>query len=250
MMQSDKLRGSVSRFLLLNALSRVQIANLLTKLASPSGASVSYVTDIWLPKDLRQSREVRIECEKGFLKAGESEALKAWWLVNRRGANTPNWDIASACMINGAKGLILVEAKAHDKGFSPKGKHKPATPNGQENHKRIGGAIQQANDGLNKVVPGWSLSRDTHYQLCNRFAWAWKLASLGIPTILIYLGFLNATEMSHQGQPFTNAADWECCIRSHAKGIVPEYAWERKLDIGGTPLWFLVRTLELSFDLP
>ena len=30
----------------------------------------------------------------------------------------------------------------------------------------------------------WGLSRDDHYQLSNRFAWCWKLATLGIPVVL------------------------------------------------------------------
>ena len=60
----------------------------------------------------------------------------------------------------------------------------------------------EADHALNGVLPGWSLSRDSHYQLANRFAWAWKLADMGLPTILIYLGFLNAAEMKDQGHHF------------------------------------------------
>lgn len=243
MIQSDKLRGSLLRCLQITGLPRAEVARKITELARPSGAIVSHVTDIWMPNGLMQPNEARIEREQEFLEADKREALKSWWLVKRRGANTPNWDIASTCMVDGVKGLILIEAKAHDKELSINGKSQPTTRNSAENYKRIGEAIQQANDGLKKILPGWSLTRDSHYQLCNRFAWAWKLASLGIPTALIYLGFLNATEMIDQGQPFSNSTAWDKCIRSHAKEIVPENAWERRLDIGGTPLWFLIRSL-------
>jgi hypothetical protein len=249
MIRSDKLRGSLLRCLQITGLPRAEVAGKITELARPSGAIVSHVTDIWMPNGLMQPNEARIEREKEFLEADKREALKSWWLVKRRGAKTPNWDIASTCMVNGAKGLIVIEAKAHDKELSIDGKSQPTTINSAENHKRIGDAIQQANNGLKKVLPGWSLTRDSHFQLCNRFAWAWKLASLGIPTVLIYLGFLNAIEMSDQGQPFSSAKVWGDCIRSHAQGIVPEDAWERKFYIDGTPLWFLTRALELSFDL-
>ena len=63
------------------------------------------------------------------------------------------------------------------------------------NHNQIGDAIQQANHGLEPLLPGWDLSRDSHYQLSNRFAWSWKIASMGVPVVLVYLGFLNADEM-------------------------------------------------------
>ncbi len=39
--------------------------------------------------------------------------LRKWWLVHERGANTPNWDIAAGCEIEGKTGVILVEAKAN-----------------------------------------------------------------------------------------------------------------------------------------
>ncbi len=103
--------------------------------------------------------------------------------------------------------------------------------------------------GQNGVSNKWAISRDSHYQLSNRFAWSWKLASLGVPIVLIYLGFINATEMSDQGQYFKDAKTWERCILNHSKGIVPENAWERRLNIGDIPVWFLIRSVELSFEV-
>ena len=33
------------------------------------------------------------------------------------------------------------------------------------------------------------ISHESHYQLANRLAFACKITSLGIPTVLVYLGF-------------------------------------------------------------
>lgn len=239
-LEIDKLWGSQARCLWLTGLPRDEAAARLTELANPSGAVVSPAVDIWVP-------EARVERDRSFLDKDKAQRIQAWWLKYRRGANTPNWDIASTCTIDKVKGLLLIEAKAHNKELSIDGKSPATTDRGKENHKKIGVAIQQANDELEKILPGWSLSRDKHYQLCNRFAWAWKLASLGVPVVLIYLGFLNALEMADKGEPFSSAGQWEDYIRNHARDIVPQGAWNRKLDIGSTPLWFLIRSLELPF---
>ena len=95
-------------------------------------------------------------------------------------------------------------------------------------------------------MPGWHLSADRHYQLCNRVAWAWKLSNLGVPVVLVYLGFLNARDMADQGQSFATARTWDECLRRDAQGIVPEAARGTRLDMRGTPLWLLVRSLSDS----
>jgi hypothetical protein len=38
--------------------------------------------------------------------------------------------------------------------------------------------------------PGFKLSRDAFYQVSNRMAWGWRLASLGVPVTVLYLGFV------------------------------------------------------------
>lgn len=244
----DKLRGSLLRCLLLTGQPPHDAAELLTNLVRlPNVAILS--DDHWMPRGLRDYEESTLVDSTCFLTPDKSKALTEWWLQKPRGARLPNWDIASTCTIEGVKGLLLVEAKAHDKELSEAGKSQPTTSNGRLNHKRIGLAIDEANLGLNGVLRGWALSRDSHYQLCNRFAWAWKLATLGVPVILVYLGFLNAVEMLDQGQPFDSHKAWQACIRNHAKNIVPEEAWENRLEITGTPAWFLIRSLQLKLDI-
>ena len=95
---------------------------------------------------------------------------------------------------------------------------------------------------------GWDLSQDSHYQLCNRFAWGWKIASLGVPVILVYLGFLNAEEMADQGRAVpTRLIEWADTIRRHAHGIVPDRAWNTRLEINGTPMCALIRAVDLRW---
>ena len=96
--------------------------------------------------------------------------------------------------------------------------------------------------GLPDVKGPWNLSRDSHYQLSDRFAWSCKLASLGIPVVLVYLGFLNAQDMSDQGKLFRSYADWERTVTEYGKGVVDNDCWGRWLDVEGTPFLPLIRT--------
>ncbi len=147
---------------------------------------------------------------------------------------------------------MLVEAKAHRGELNRKGK--PEDPNASSgskaNHEQIGAAITDANAGLASTshLDGWNLSRDSHYQLANRFAWSWKLASLKIPVVMVYLGFLNANDMNQaSGNLFATPEQWSECVLDHAKGIVPELAWNRTIDVGGTPLYASISALEMTF---
>ena len=180
-------------------------------------------------------------------------ALRAWWLVVWRGrsTNTPNWDLAATCMTKGERGLLLVEAKAHEDELDGAGKRSPKTGNGWKNHDSIRAAIAQANTGLSHASGGeWYLSRDNHYQLSNRFAWAWKLASIGVPVVLVYLGFLDADDMAKgdgDTRLFRSHDDWEAALRSHANGIVDESCWNRELEVDGVSLRALVRSCRVPF---
>lgn len=243
----DRARGSLLRCLLLTGQSPHRVAVQLTNLVHLPNVAISS-DNYWMPRGLKDYKETTLIDSSYFLSPDNRRELKTWWLKKPRGAMVPNWDIASTCIMKGVKGLLLVEAKAHDKELSEAGKSRPTTANSQLNHKQIGQAIDQANSELNKVTAGWALSRDSHYQLSNRFAWAWKLAMLGVPVILVYLGFLDATEMLDQGQPFNSCEAWQTCIRNHAKNIVPEDAWEKKLEIDGTPVWFLIRSMQLKLE--
>ena len=241
--KKEELRGSRLRCLMLTSGSRAQTTKLLQRLVNP----VAQVRgqDTYMPRAFLQPDEAKLGTAPDFLSPGDRETLTDWWLKVRRNANTPNWDIVSECVVEGSRGLLLVEAKGHDTELKTAGKNPSSN---SENHERIGAAIEEANNRLNAILPGWSLSRDSHYQLSNRFAWAWKVASLGTPVVLIYLGFQNADEMRDIGKPFTSAKEWEDCLRAHCDKIVPAQAWETPLDVCGTPLWPLIRSIDIRYD--
>jgi hypothetical protein len=173
-------------------------------------------------------------------------SLRKWWLVHERGANTPNWDIAAACEIEGRPGLILVEAKANVPELTVAGKPVDAGASAASgaNHERIGLAINEACASLRRISASTAISRDSHYQLSNRVAFAWKLASLGVPTVLAYLGFWGDGGIGDAG-PFENAEHWEAAFAQYAHTMVPIELFERRIECEGAPMWLLVRSRQV-----
>jgi hypothetical protein len=99
-------------------------------------------------------------------------------------------------------------------------------------------------------MPGWAPSRDRRYQLSNRFAWAWKLAGLGVPVVLVFLGVLDADEMAnHSRRTFANLDEWRAVLMKHASGFVPDAAWGQRLSIGGVPVIPLIRSVRRDFEI-
>ncbi len=238
---------------------REEVAARLRKLVDCDNVTVS-PSDNWMPFgkptciendqwDKTPATEARIDKTNCLVYPEIRNQLREWWLCH--GGNTPNWDIASTCHIEGKRGLILIEAKAHEKELDVKGKSlsEKASQNSKENHKRIGDAIAEANSNL----PGktWNLSRDHHYQLSNRCAWSWKLASLGIPIVLVYLGFLNACDMDRPSTTlFHSQTNWERVLKNYGKDTIDNTYWDEGLHIGEcrTPLIPLIRTYSQHFD--
>ena len=220
------------------------MAGRLTRLVKPFG-SVSKNYD-WIPAGFQRVDEVQLHKPNALIADETSRRLENWWFEVHGGAG-PNWDLVSQCVVGSGndarRGLLLVEAKAHWAELEGERAGKKlgagASSNSRRNHDRIGRAIDEANVGLRSLTtnPGWALSRDSCYQMANRFAWAWKLVDLGVPVVLVYLGFLNAAEMSDKGDPFSGHADWVECVKTHAKDRVPEEAWEHSWKVlDGTSL--------------
>jgi hypothetical protein len=245
MLPQKEQRGSRVRCLLLTKGTDHQVASRLTDLSATnltaSYAIVDPAKHRWHPRGFQDTREAKLGEEADLLSADIRECLTSWWLVLRAGANTPNWDIASSCTIGKREGLLLVEAKAHANELHMDGK----SAGRQENDVQIAAAISEASAALNGESADWQLTSSSCYQLCNRFAWAWKIASLGIPVVLIYLGFRKANEMSDCGEPLADAAQWQSVVLNHSRGLVPDWAWERTIDVRGTPMIPLIRSLEL-----
>jgi hypothetical protein len=199
-----------------------------------------------MPRSHSDDEEARLDVHGAAL-FGEStlwRELWSWWLRHNGRANTPNWDIASDCEVNGRRGLVLVEAKANVPELKPDGKKlKPkASKRSRENHKRIGAAIAEASDALAKVVPGVALSRDNHYQFSNRVALSWKLAHSGTPVILVYLGFTGDSGIADVGEPLHDDAHWRRVFEDHMNGVLPPEFLEREIDCGAASMHMLVRS--------
>lgn len=239
------MKGSRRCCLELTSGPRAKVAAALTRLTGHY--AIVTPLDIWMPRGFADPDEARLRESRGFLCEKQRESVTDWWLAVAKGANTPNWDIASTCTIDGREGLLIVEAKAHEREISDAAKRKPGSPNGDRNDARIRDAVGQANDALNAIMPGWSLSCDSHYQLSNRFAWAWKIARLGKPVVLVYLGFLNCREMDGPGRTIlTSLGQWRRCVLKHSERTVPQDAWELKINVSGTSLIPIIRAADVS----
>ena len=253
----NRRRGSFPRCLLFMQGDRTIVADKLTKLVGLPDVHVG-AKDFWMPQglpvlkdndewDTDPIEEAKLEESTGFISADQRKELTNWWLAVPERVNTPNWDIASTCAIGKKAGLLLVEAKAHDTELEEDGKPEGASGGSIANHQQIGRAIGAASAGLNKAMDGWNLSRDSHYQLANRLAWTWKLASMGIPVVLVYLGFLCATDVNDLGEPFVDCADWSRVVPEHSRNIVPERAWDREIRAGCITIKPLIRVWKQKF---
>jgi len=211
----------------------------------PSGGVVTG-DDNWRPLGHEEPKEARVvSFGRRFLSGAiRWEEITGWWLAHPKGANTPNWDLISTCSFGTQKGLLLVEAKANEAELKTDRKPlaKDASCRSVANHRRIAEAIQQACVLLNRVVPGVAISRDSHYQLANRIAFSWKLASMGIPVILVYLGFLGDDSIADVSPPLTSPAHWKSLMREHTTGILPDGFTERPISVGKSTMWMLVRS--------
>ncbi len=256
-------RGSRPRCVLLTDGGTEEVGSRLTGLVGLDDVSVR-PRDSWMPRgrplqkadglwDKAPADEVELDKSTDLLPQPVSERLKDWWLANfENSPRTPSFDIASTCTIGGKRGLLLIEAKAHwselKRSSSGKRLRGTASCDTIENHERIGQAIQQAAAGLQSATgSAWNISRDSHYQLSNRFAWSWKLATLGIPVVLLYLGFLNAADIAKGGNLFFSQTHWERVLRAHCEGVIDNSFWEQRLDVDGVPLIPLIRAYDQPF---
>jgi hypothetical protein len=253
-LRPNQRKGSKVRCHLLTHGSRDDVAKRLTMLAEP-WVHVSPDTDHWMPEGFVAVEEAQLGTATRLIPSDKTrQQLVDWWLAVPENANTPNWDIASTCLIDGMPGLLLVEAKAHDAELRNEIKGKelkpPLTVNSRRNHVRIGGCIDDANLALaGETHLPWAMSRDWNYQMSNRFTWARKLASLGIPTVLVYLGFLNACEMQSDGRfPFDMASEWEQIVKSHSEMLFPAEVWNRKWIIQGRPFIPIIKALDVPIS--
>jgi hypothetical protein len=181
------------------------------------------------------------ECEE-LIEDDLNSLLRRWWLVHVRGANVPNWDLACRSLVDGDQaGLVLVEAKAHEKEFKDgfMGKEEGNV----DNHRQISAAIDEARRALSIHADGVNISAQHWHQFSNRVAFAWKLASEGIPTILIYLGFTGDQGMSKRSPPFRDHEHWKQTVLNNLQHVFPRELWARNIDCGRGRMRMMIRSL-------
>jgi hypothetical protein len=207
-----------------------------------------------MPEGFEVCGEAQLHRAPRLLDADTCRRVGEWWLpATHQDARTPNFDIASTCTIEGATGLLLIEAKAHDEELKKEVAGRRLLANASDgrkaSHKTIGEAIVVARTGLSDATSlTWQISRDTHYQMSNRFAWSWKLTELGIPVVLIYLGFLKAVDMAHRGVLLADHGEWESLVRQHSAPLFPGDVWNHRWSINGVPFIPLIRSFDQSLD--
>jgi hypothetical protein len=248
---SNPLRGSQKH--VLDWVSSPNFRTELNTLLRPAPAFLAEEAK-WMPRSHGEATEARLETF-GPAYLGDTidwKEVGTWWLQFEAGANTPNWDFASTCNVEDGPGLLLVEAKAHHRELSKAGKRlsAKASERSRANHEHISKAIQQACVTLAGLVTGVSISLETHYQLSNRIAFACKLASLGLPTVLTYLGFTRDWGIADAGPPFADDAEWRKAFHDHAKAVFPSTACEIRIDSGKAPFWVLVRSRDVMSPSP
>lgn len=235
-----------SRKHVLDWTSRPTFCQELAELLAPAPVGLTPQA-LWMPRGHAEPLEARLETfgPRTMPESCAWERLRSWWLVHHEGANTPNWDLVMTAMVEGGPGLVLVEAKANvpELNSSGKGLAVDASAKSRANHARIGAAIDEARVAMSAMLPRIAISRDTHYQLSNRLAFMWRLASLGVPVVLVYLGFTGDAGITDAGPPFVDASHWRSVFSSHAQAVVSfGEAAETRLDCGLAPAWFLVRS--------
>jgi hypothetical protein len=217
---------------------------------APQGFTIA--TDaIRMPSGWEQSKESRLfDKASPFLDPGRRDRVRRWWLAHE--GNIPNWDLIVQAADRGGPALVLVEAKAHVGEFDCKPKpislriDDDAQARTTENHLQISRAIAEASSALSSR--GISVSRDHHYQLSNRIAMAWKLASLGVPNTLVFLGFTGDREISRDGDYFANGDHWRRAFTNYLKGVLPEELLEKDISAGAASFRVLSRSLPAIRD--
>lgn len=252
--------GSKVRCHLLTCGTKDEIAQRLTTLIKDFGEVLA--TDLWMPDGFSQCDEAQLHTAERIIPDPKLRAsLLSWWLAvsGARRTTTPNWDIASTCSVRGKRGLLLIEAKAHDAELRNEERGKPlgaedgksVSIDSRRNHVRIGACIQDASLALSEQTQlVWALSRDWNYQMANRFTWAWKLTELGIPVILVYLGFIGCEEMRKGSaqRPIRDKEDWHQMVQAHSQPLFPREIWNQEWHVHSQLFIPLIRVYDQSLS--
>ena len=200
--------------------------------------------DICCPKSTQEPDEYTLRMflqHTRMLERFNYSVFGGWWVPEKY--KNPTWDLLCTATIQGKRGLVLVEAKAHQSELKEDGKPLAANASiqSQKNHDRIAECIAEASHALDGLLPcSVNLSIDSHYQLANRIASAWKLSSCGLPVVLLYLGFIGDTYFEDH---FCTDGEWQDIMRQHLNRVFPQQCVNIPLMIDETPLSVIIRSL-------
>ncbi len=71
---------------------------------------------------------------------------------------------------------------------------------------------------------------------------------MGIPVVLVYLGFLHATEMQDRGLPFDSHEQWKQLVESQSQTLFPNAVWGKAWSVNGTELIPLIRSKKVDLN--
>ena len=204
------------------------------------------------PKGRRKKKdwtEARIE---DFLRKNSVSTLpngldRKWWIPYK--GNRPTWDLLCHIEVEKKPGLLIVEAKARVKELSENdSKAAPdlKNPRSRANDYSVRLRLCEASLALTDLDLGrFRLSADDHYQLSNRLAYLHKLASEGVPTVLMYLGWLKSPDWPVD--PLQDTNHWETIVRDHMQAIAPWAFVGRSHEVErGASMQMVVRSLSVS----
>jgi hypothetical protein len=233
-------RGSRKHVLdLLDSATFVQTLNALTQ-----GSGFSLVPEsVCRPGGYIDPRELYLPrfCESFCQGKFNYTPILNWWVPAPW--RPPTWDLIATGDLDGRFGMLLVEAKAHEDELERKGKRllPSATIGSKRNHEQICQCLADASKALNDHCHGvFNLGVRSRYQLANRVAHLWKLASCGIPVVLLYLGFTGDTYFD---ELLTSSEHWQRAMGGYIQGAVPQRFVEKRInfDDGGS-VQFIVRS--------
>jgi len=222
----------------------------LNEMMRPSKTLIRYVDTfgpLGRPTSVSTAKDKEFElpefCEQFCPDLKLHEELRSWWLpkspLNDQ-ARTPVWDAISTCKIDGRPGLLLVEAKAHEGELDWKGKHLPshASEQSRQNHRHIARKVVESCRALGEASDDKvALDIESHYQLANRVAWSAKVAAMGTPVVLLYLGFVGDTSIPR----YLRSADhWERVMGAYLHGKLPLSLPERRVTFSSGGVWSLL----------
>jgi hypothetical protein len=167
---------------------------------------------------------------------------RRWWIAFN--GKRPTWDLICHVEVDEKPGLLVVEAKAR---CGEMGEKDSKSAVDKKNDRSIANDLSirlrlaEASLGLNELGLGnFRLSTDHDYQLSNRLAYLYKLASDGVPTILMYLGWIGSPDWTTA--PLVDESAWTEAVKGHFSRIGPwEFVGTKRHFATGASLQMIVR---------